>query len=87
MSFASGSSRIKKIINEHRAVRNEAVVSDRYELTNKRVRLNPAPFANLYSLLYLYKRPDEGTIANRASIEVDRLDDRDVFTKRYIDDP
>lgn len=75
----------EQVVNKHRAVRNEAVVANCNELTNKRVRLNPASLPDSYSLLYLYKRPDEATIANRASIEIDRLHDRDVFTKRYID--
>jgi hypothetical protein len=49
--------------------------------------LNPAPFADLYSLLYLHKRPNEGPITNSAPIQIDWLHDRDVFTKRYIDNP
>jgi hypothetical protein len=34
--------------------------------------------------LYLNERSDEAGIANCTSIEIDRLHDRDVFTKRYI---
>ena len=37
--------------------------------------------------LYLYEWPDEAAISNCAPIEIDRLHDRDVFTKRYIDNP
>ena len=40
--------------------------------------------ADLYALLYLYKWPDEAAVSNRASIEIDRLHDRDVFTKLNI---
>jgi hypothetical protein len=48
------------------------------------VRLNPASLPDGYSLLYLYEWADEATIANCASIEIDRLHHGDVFTKRYI---
>ena len=68
-------------------MRNEAVVANGYELTDECVRLNPASFADSHSLLYLYKWPDEAAISNRAPIEIDRLHNRNVFTKRYIDNP
>jgi len=68
-------------------MRNEALVSDRYELTDKCVRLNPASLADIHSLLYLYEWADEAGISNCAPIEIDRLHHRDVFSKRYIDDP
>jgi hypothetical protein len=48
------------------------------------VRLNPASLPDSYSLLYLYKGPNEATISDRASIEIDRLHHRHVFTERYI---
>jgi hypothetical protein len=51
------------------------------------VRLNPAPFPDGYSLLYLYEWADEAVISNRASIEIDRLHHGDGFTKRYINNP
>ena len=35
--------------------------------------------------LYLNEGSDEAGIANCTSIEIDGLHDRDVFTKRYID--
>ena len=68
-------------------MRNEAFVSDRYELTDECVRLNPASLPDGYSLLYLYERADEATISNCASIEVDWLDDGYVFTKGYVNNP
>jgi hypothetical protein len=77
----------KEIINKHGPMRNEAVVPNRYELADKRMGLNPAPLADIYSLLYLYKRPDKGPITNSAPIEIDWLHHRDVFTERYIDNP
>ena len=77
----------KRIIDEHGAMRNEAFVSNRYELTDERVRLNSASLPDRYSLLYFYEWSDEAVIANCASIEIDRLHDSYVFTERYIDDP
>ena len=51
----------------------------------KAVGLNPAPLADIYSLLYLYKRADKTFVADDAAIKIDRLNDGNVFTKRYID--
>jgi hypothetical protein len=51
------------------------------------VRLNPASLSDGYSLLYLYEWPDEAVISDCASIEIYRLYDRDVLTKRYINNP
>ena len=68
-------------------MRNEALVAERYELTDECVRLNPASFADSHSLLYLYKWADEATISNRAPIEIDRLHHCDVFAEGYIDNP
>jgi hypothetical protein len=75
------------IINKHRTMRNEALVAERYELTDECVRLNPASFADSHSLLYLYKWPDEATISDSAPIEIDWLHHCDVFTEGYIDNP
>jgi hypothetical protein len=68
-------------------MRNEAIVAERYELTDECVRLNPASVADPYSLLYLYKWTNEAVISDCASIEIYRLHDRDVLTKRYINNP
>ena len=68
-------------------MRNEAIASNGDEFTNKRVRLNPASLPDSCSLLYLYEWADETGISNRASIEIDRLNHRNVFSKRYINDP
>ena len=76
----------KEIINEHRAMRDKTVVSDRHKLTNKRVGLNAAPFPDDDVALDLDKWPDKAVLADRAAIEVHRLDDRDPFAKGHIDD-
>src|SRR5207247_10728068 len=48
-----GSAGTEQVVNKHRAVGNEAFVSDGYELTDECVRLNPASLADIYALLYL----------------------------------
>jgi hypothetical protein len=49
--------------------------------------LDPASLSDSHSLLDLYEWADEAAISNCASIKIDRLHDRDVFTKRYVDNP
>jgi len=80
-----GSAGTEQVVNKHCAVGNEAVVSDRYELTDECVRLNPASLADLYALLYFYEWTNEAAVSNRTSIEIDRLYDSDLFTKLNID--
>jgi hypothetical protein len=47
---------------------DEAVVTDRNEFANERVRLNPAPLADGYSLLYLNERADERVITDVTTV-------------------
>ena len=68
-------------------MRNEAVVPNRYELADKRMGLNPAAFTDDNSLLYFHERSDEAIVTYFAAIKVDRLDDRNAFTKRYVNNP
>jgi hypothetical protein len=75
------------IIDKHRPMRNEAVIPDRDELTDERMRLNTAALTYLRSFLYLDERPYEAAISDRATIEIDWLDDGDVLTKLNIDNP
>jgi hypothetical protein len=82
-----GSAGTEQVVNKHCAVGNEALVSNRYELADECVRLNPASLADLYALLYLYEWTNETAISNRASIEIDGLNDGDLFTKLNIDNP
>jgi hypothetical protein len=77
----------KQIVDEHRAVRNEAILPDCNQLADERVGLNATPLANDRPFLYLHKWPNEAAISNRAAIQIDRLHHRDVFTERYIDNP
>lgn len=87
MVSTSGASANKKIINKHRPMRNEAIVANRHKFTDKRVGLNFASLADVYSLLYFNEGPDKGSIANHAPIEIDGLHDCDAFAKLNIDNP
>ena len=66
---------------------NEAIVTNRDEFADERVRLNPASPTDGYSLLYLNERPDEGVVANVTSVQVRRLYDGHIGAEPYIDDP
>jgi len=68
-------------------MRNEAIVANRHKFTDKRVGLNFASLADVYSLLYFNKGADKGSIANHAPIEIDGLYDCDAFAKLNIDNP
>ena len=76
----------EQIINEHRTVRNKAIVTDGYQVTDEGVRLNPAAFADSCTLLYLNEWANEAVIANFAAVEIDRLYDSYILTKVNIDD-
>jgi hypothetical protein len=75
----------EQIVDEHGAMRNEAVVPHSNELADERVGLNPAALADGCPLLYLDEGPDKTVISNRAAIEIDRLNDGDVFAELHID--
>jgi hypothetical protein len=49
--------------------------------------LNSAPFADLNSRLYFNKGAIKRIIPKYASAKVDWLNDSDVFTEHYIDNP
>jgi hypothetical protein len=84
MRFSSGTSGDKRIINKHGARGNEAVVSDRDEVTDECVRLNPAPLADVCPLLDLNEWTNKSVISNGAPIQINWLNYRYVFTERYI---
>jgi hypothetical protein len=65
-------------------MRNEAVVTDRDEFADERVRLNPASPADGCSLLYLNERSDEGVVANATAIQVCGLYDGHICAKLYV---
>jgi hypothetical protein len=66
--FSSRTTVTKQVVNEHGTMRNETVVTNRDELANERVRLNPAPLPKGCSLLNFNERPDERVIADIAAV-------------------
>src|SRR5438093_1194369 len=58
----------KRIIDEHGAVRNEAIVPDRNQFADERVRLNPAPLTDSYVALYLDEGSYEAAVPNNTTI-------------------
>jgi hypothetical protein len=85
--FSSGSTVSKEIVDKHGSVRDEAIVADCDQLANKCMRLDTASLSNTYSFLYFHERSDEAIVTYFAAIKVDRLDDRNAFTKRYVNNP
>src|SRR4030095_3831968 len=65
----------KKVVDEHRSVRNETIVANHDQLANEGVRLDPRPFSYPHPLLNFDKRSDKGFIINFTSVKVDRLND------------
>jgi hypothetical protein len=68
LRLASRSASQKQVINKHCAMRNEAIVTDRDQVADERMRLNAASLSNGCSLLYLDERPDEGIITDVATV-------------------
>ena len=58
----------EQIVNEHRTMRNETVVTNRDELADERVGLNATPLTDGCSFLNLDERPDEGVITDVAPV-------------------
>ena len=67
-------------------MRDETVVPDRYELTNKGMRLDTASLPNLHSLLNFDERTDERIVIDLATIEIHRLYNSDVLPEFDVDD-
>jgi hypothetical protein len=74
----------KQVIDEHGTVRDEAVITDRHEIADERMRLNAATFPDLCSSLDLYKRPHKRIVTDLAAIKVRWLDNDHVIAKPNI---
>jgi hypothetical protein len=85
--FSGRATLAEQVVNKHRAVRNEAVVANRYQIANERVGLDSAPLPDLCPFLDFNERPDEGIIADVAAVQVCRLDDRHIRAECYVDEP
>ena len=83
--FAGRTTIGKRVINKHRAVRDETVIADGHQLADKRMRLDPTALTDLHTFLDLHKRPNEAFVANLTAIKIHRLDNSDVFAKLDID--
>ena len=76
----------KHIVDKHDPVRNKTVVSNRDAIADERVGLNSAAAADTYTLLYFHERPNEGFVADGATIKINRLDKNNPLAKFNIDD-
>jgi hypothetical protein len=77
----------KEVIDEHGAMRNEAVVPDGDEFADEGVRLNPASPADGCCLLYLNERSNEGIVTNVTAIQVCGLYDGHIRAELYVNEP
>jgi hypothetical protein len=77
----------EEIVDEHRAVRNEAIVANRHHIANEGVGLDPAAFSHHGSALDFNKRADEAVVAYDATIEINGLNDGDLFAERDVHHP
>lgn len=77
----------EEVVDKHGPVRDEAVIANFDQLTDKGVRLDFAKAANFHIALYLDKRSDEAALADGAAIKVHRLDDGAVCAELHIHDP
>ena len=71
----------KKVVDEHRAVRNETVVADRDQIADEGVRWIRQRLPIEHPVLNFDKRPDEDVRPQCATVKVDRLDDGDVLAE------
>ena len=83
---AGGTAIGEEVVYEHRAVRNEAVVTNRDQFANECVRLYSRALADCDLALDFNKRAHETVVANFATVQIGGFDDRDVFAKCYFSD-
>jgi len=67
-------------------MRDEAIITNRDQLTNEGVGLNAGAFANDNAALDLNEGPDKDSVAQGASVQVDWLDDGDALAKSDINE-
>jgi hypothetical protein len=75
---------LERIINKHNAVADEAIFTNRDQLTYKAMRLDARPVAYFGIVLNFDKRSNEATITNRTAIHINRFDYRHIAPKRNI---
>jgi hypothetical protein len=84
LSSLRGAASGEEIVDEHRSMGDEAIVSDCDELADKGVGLNPAPLTDHDAALNLDKGTDKAIVPNCATIKIDRLDDGNPAAKGHI---
>ena len=67
-------------------MRDEAIIADRDQLTNEGMGLNTGALANDHAALDLNEGPDKDSVAQGASVQVDRLDNGDALAKGDINE-
>jgi hypothetical protein len=77
--------KLKQVIDEHCSMRHETIISYGHQITDKRMRLDPASLADNRSALNFNKWADERVIPNRTTVEVDGLDHGYILTKSDVD--
>jgi len=77
---------LEKVVDEHYAMRNDTTLTNCDQLANESVRLNAAVATYSHVFLYLNKGTDEAIVSYFATVEVDRLDDRDVSAEGDVPD-
>jgi hypothetical protein len=65
---------LKEIIHKHDSVRNETTFTNRYEFTDKRVRLNLARCTDRYSFLYFDKWAYKTVVPDLAIVKIAGFD-------------
>ena len=67
----------ERVIDEHHAVTDEAILADRHQFADERMRLHAGAGADADALLDFGKRPDKAIVADLAAVEIAGLDDLD----------
>ena len=86
LSSLGGTAGGKEIVDEHCAVRDETIVSDRDQLADEGVGLDSASLSDHDAALNFDEGPNEAIVADFATVEVDRLDDCDSAAESHVDD-
>lgn len=74
----------KAIVDEHDAVANETVFTDRHQFTYEAVTLYPCTCADDDTFLHFAKWSDEDPVAKRAFIQVGRFDNGYYIASLYL---
>src|SRR4051812_6388537 len=68
----------ERIVHEHHAMADKAILADGYQFADEGVRLHPRAGTDHDAFLYFGERPDKAVVAYLAAIKIARLDDLDA---------